>query len=164
MSKLISNTNLKNIAITFGIAIFFMADRGLKIFAQSLGQDNYFHLINNLFTFRFTPNKYISFSLPVTGIILNITISLIVIALIYYIFHLIFHPDDESLAPARKKTLIIWLTLILFGAISNLQDRLFYGYVIDYLELRYFTVFNLADAMITIGTASLIFLNIKKNK
>ncbi|MBU1778489.1 signal peptidase II, partial [Patescibacteria group bacterium] len=40
---------------------------------------------------------------------------------------------------------------IIFGAISNLTDRLEYGYVIDYFSLKYFTIFNLADVMIVIG-------------
>ncbi len=48
------------------------------------------------------------------------------------------------------------------GAISNIIDRLSYGYVIDYLSLRYFTVFNLADVMISSGAIILILKNLKK--
>ena len=43
------------------------------------------------------------------------------------------------------------LTLIIVGAISNLIDRLRYGYVVDYIDVKFFSVFNIADSMITIG-------------
>ena len=43
------------------------------------------------------------------------------------------------------------LGLILGGAAGNLVDRVLFGYVIDFLDLRIWPVFNLADACITIG-------------
>ncbi len=164
MNRLVSIIKFKNIAIAFGIAIFFMADRALKTFALSLGQDTYYKIISDLFLFRFTPNRYISFSLPITGIILNIVITLIIACLSYYIFYLLLGRKNVHINKQEKKTLVILLIVILFGAISNLQDRLQYGYVIDYLELNHFTVFNLADVMISIGSIILIYLNLKKNK
>ncbi|MDP2944452.1 MAG: signal peptidase II [bacterium] len=163
MNKLLSKIKLQNIAIAFGIAIFFMADRGLKIFAQNNGSETYFRLLGDWFLFRFTPNPYISFSLPFGGILLNITIILIIISLIYYIFYLILNKKNQLLDPNDRKITLILLTIILFGAISNIQDRLIYGYVIDYLELKYFTVFNLADIMISGGTLFLIACYLKKN-
>lgn len=164
MNKLLSKIRLKNIAIAFGIAIFFIADRGLKIFAQNNGSGTYFRLLGDWFLFRFTPNPYISFSLPFSGIFLNITIILIIIGLIYYIFYLILNKKNQSLNDKERKKTIIILTIILFGAISNMQDRLIYGYVIDYLELKYFTVFNLADIMISAGTIILITKTLKTKK
>ena len=43
------------------------------------------------------------------------------------------------------------LSLILSGAVGNLIDRLRFGYVIDFLDLRFWPVFNLADSALTIG-------------
>ena len=45
----------------------------------------------------------------------------------------------------------ISLSLILAGLIGNLIDRLRFGYVIDFLDLRFWPVFNLADSALTIG-------------
>lgn len=45
----------------------------------------------------------------------------------------------------------ISLSLILSGAVGNLIDRLRFGYVIDFLDLRFWPVFNLADSALTIG-------------
>ncbi|RLE42967.1 signal peptidase II, partial [Candidatus Woesearchaeota archaeon] len=41
------------------------------------------------------------------------------------------------------------------GIISNLIDRLAFGYVIDYIDLRIWPAFNIADVAITIGVLML---------
>jgi signal peptidase II len=51
------------------------------------------------------------------------------------------------------------IAVVLAGAIGNLIDRLLYGYVLDFFEIRGFPVFNLADTCITIG-AGLIILHV----
>lgn len=48
------------------------------------------------------------------------------------------------------------LILILSGAISNLIDRLYYGCVIDFINLKVWPVFNLADIFICVGVFLLI--------
>ncbi len=51
--------------------------------------------------------------------------------------------------------LAIALSLILGGALGNLIDRLYYGYVIDFLDVYYqsyhWPAFNIADSAITLG-------------
>lgn len=56
------------------------------------------------------------------------------------------------------------LSLILGGAIGNLIDRLRFGFVIDFLDLHVWPVFNLADSVITIAAVLLTWeLLFKKN-
>jgi signal peptidase II len=48
------------------------------------------------------------------------------------------------------------LALVLGGALGNIRDRIFNGFVIDYADLHFgtfrpFLVFNIADAAITLG-------------
>ena len=45
----------------------------------------------------------------------------------------------------------IGLGLILGGAGGNLLDRLRLGYIVDFLDLRIWPVFNIADSAITVG-------------
>ncbi|MCK5306941.1 MAG: signal peptidase II [Candidatus Omnitrophica bacterium] len=59
---------------------------------------------------------------------------------------------------SAKKNLLfkICFALILSGAASNLIDRVRVGYVVDYIDFRFWPVFNIADSAITVGTAVLI--------
>lgn len=54
----------------------------------------------------------------------------------------------------------IALALVLAGALGNVIDRLWHGYVIDFLQFHYhgwyYPAFNLADSAITVGAAMLI--------
>lgn len=43
------------------------------------------------------------------------------------------------------------LSLLLGGAMGNLIDRIRLGYVVDFIDLRVWPVFNLADSCITVG-------------
>ena len=43
------------------------------------------------------------------------------------------------------------LTFQLGGAIGNVIDRVAFGYVIDFVDLRIWPIFNVADSSITIG-------------
>lgn len=147
MNKPTIKISTRNIAIAFVIAIFFIADRYLKNLA--LAHQNSKELIGNLFTFNFAPNYFIAFSLPISGKILEIAIFLLIISMIIFLFHL--------LREKNKTTFILGLTAIILGSISNFIDRLGHGYVIDYLYLKYFTVFNLADFLIVAGAVAIFF-------
>jgi signal peptidase II len=56
--------------------------------------------------------------------------------------------------------------LILSGAISNIIDRIYLGCIVDFIDLKFWPVFNLADVFITIGAIMLIskMLNLKSQK
>lgn len=54
----------------------------------------------------------------------------------------------------------IGLQMIVGGAIGNIVDRFRFGYVVDFINLRYFpAIFNVADLFITIG-GIFIFLSL----
>ncbi len=48
------------------------------------------------------------------------------------------------------------MALILGGTLSNLLDRIFRGAVMDYITIKGFPAFNLADAALTAGAALII--------
>jgi len=61
---------------------------------------------------------------------------------------------------AKTKLEAVSVSLILGGAIGNVIDRLYFGYVIDFLDVYYgsyhWPAFNIADSAIVIGAALLI--------
>jgi signal peptidase II len=57
----------------------------------------------------------------------------------------------------RRWSIELAMALILGGAIGNLVDRLVFGYVIDFIDVRVWPVFNVADSSITIGVGLLMW-------
>ena len=59
----------------------------------------------------------------------------------------------------KKKSAIFLIAcgLIIGGALSNLWDRLYLGYIVDYIDFRIWPVFNISDACITIGAGLLLW-------
>lgn len=57
----------------------------------------------------------------------------------------------------KSKLFSIACVLIVGGGIGNLIDRIAYGFVVDYLQLSFFSpVCNFADYCITVGTVLLV--------
>ena len=71
-------------------------------------------------------------------------------------------------AEPAKKILLLALTLILGGAISNLIDRIWLGYVTDFIDFHihawHFATFNLADSAVSIGAVMLAYLLLVKQE
>jgi signal peptidase II len=55
----------------------------------------------------------------------------------------------------KDRVFAVALGLILGGAVGNLIDRIWLGYVIDMFDFRVWPVFNVADSCITVGTVIL---------
>ena len=58
---------------------------------------------------------------------------------------------------------LLSLFLILSGIISNLIDRLWHGYVIDFIQINFcnFPIFNVADTLVVLGIAILFIFNLR---
>ncbi len=60
---------------------------------------------------------------------------------------------------ATERIMTIAYSLIIGGAIGNIFDRIFYGYVVDFIQvniyLMWWPAFNIADSVIVIGMALL---------
>jgi len=70
--------------------------------------------------------------------------------------------------PITLSWMKISLALIISGAMGNLADRIFRGYVIDFLDFYvkrfHWPFFNVADSCITVGTLILFFILLKGTK
>ena len=58
--------------------------------------------------------------------------------------------------------------ILIGGILGNLFDRIFYGYVIDFLDFNIFgynyPVFNIADVLIVVGVLIMIVLSFRRDK
>jgi signal peptidase II len=86
-----------------------------------------------------------------------------------------FFPDSTALVVAVTSAAVVWMVvffarsgsrhpvlpaalgLLLGGSISNLADRVRLGHVTDFVDLKYWPAFNLADSFIVVGVAILLF-------
>lgn len=132
-------------------------DQFIKIIVMSFMElNNSVSLIPNFFKLTYVTNTGAAWSIFSGGRIFLIIAAIIVLGLIYLFF-------------IRNKYLNhyeeLYYGLITGGIIGNLLDRIFYGYVIDYLDFKIFgynfPIFNLADILITVGAFIMIIEIIK---
>ena len=98
-------------------------------------------IIDKFFYLTLVRNKGAAFGILKDQVVFFILVTLAAIAIIAL-----------SLKGKDKPRLYkIALGFMLAGAIGNLVDRVFFGYVIDFLDFRVWPVFNIADSFITIG-------------
>jgi signal peptidase II len=85
---------------------------------------------------------------------LRILTFFILLFIIYLYFKI---PKDKKYNPLKIITVFI-----LAGAVGNLVDRVFLGYVVDYIyfEIINFPLFNVADSYLTVSSALLFLLAI----
>ena len=100
-------------------------------------------VIPNLFEFVFVKNTGAAY-----GIFGESTVMLSVVSILFIIGFVLFDIFNHKI----DWLYIFGIGLILSGAIGNLVDRLFLGYVRDFISIKLFSfVFNLADLFITAG-------------
>lgn len=73
------------------------------------------------------------------------------------IFLVVFWKWRKEEGPAFQ----VALGLIIGGAVGNIVDRVFLGEVVDFIDLRFWPVFNLADVAIVCGVAIALFCVIR---
>ena len=59
--------------------------------------------------------------------------------------------------PEPSWLLNLCLGLQMGGAVGNLIDRIQVGYVVDFIDLTFWPVFNVADSAICVGVAGLAY-------
>ena len=111
-------------------------------------------LWEGIFSFTYLENRGAILSILEDKRYIFITLSTVMI--LYFIYRLIFKKTDSRIFR-------LGMALVVAGGIGNLIDRLFRGFVVDFLyfELINFPIFNVADSCVSIGTVilciSLIF-------
>ena len=102
-----------------------------------LFKDKHFFIINYL------KNYWAAFSLLQGQSLIFILTAILVIFLIFFYYN--------------KVKYKIALLFILGGTIGNLIDRIFLGFVRDFIDLKIWPVFNIADCFNVVGVAILMY-------
>lgn len=138
----------KSSAVVFGAAVLFFLDRFAKYYFLAR-PDLQLDLIGPWFGLGLAVNRGVAFGLPFLYWPLIVLSAIIILILIYWVIKEIENKDLRLFAS---------LTMIMVGASSNFIDRIKFGLVVDYFDLRYFSIFNLADVAITFGVAYLLLI------
>ena len=116
------------------------------VVAASIALDHAVELVGP-FSIRHVQNSGIAF-----GLFSSATVVVIVLTTVALVWMLIFFARSG----ARHPALPVALGLLVGGSVSNLVDRVRLGYVTDFLDLRWWPAFNLADTSIVVGVAVLL--------
>ncbi len=125
------------------------ADQVIKILVmQNLKPIGKFTAINGFLNFYYLENRGAAFGMLQNQRWFFITVTLLITVLI--IIALFRYNNHEFFSYTAS-------ILIIAGGIGNLIDRVFRGYVIDYISVSFFPpIFNFADCCVTVGTVLLI--------
>jgi signal peptidase II len=111
--------------------------------------------IPHLLWWTYVQNRHGAFGLFGSQTWILVLMAIVVLAVFWYAFR-------EAAAESR-------LVRVAFGAIvgaalGNIIDRFHYGYVVDFIDLRWWPVFNVADSCITIGVGLLIVSSLVRER
>lgn len=126
------------------ILVIILADQAAKYLVRmEMTLNQSIPLINGVFDLTYIHNYGAAFSILEGKQFLLIGITfLAVVAITVYI--------------VRKRktahfTLLLGLSMIVGGGCGNLIDRILQGYVVDFLNIRFWPIFNLADMAVVSG-------------
>ncbi len=150
------NKEIKNKLIGIGLALLIF---GIDFLLKRLAIGVNFELIPGWIELVYSENTGVAFSLPIPmGFIIIVTIAFLGVG--------------SHLAGRFFDWKTYWSPLIfgflIGGSLGNLFDRALYGFVIDYISIWKWPIFNLADTTIVLGVVALFVLYdkivISKNK
>lgn len=133
----------------FFFFITLVIDQITKWFALRILDDREIVIWEKVFRFRLFRNNGIAFGLVTEKVMVY---ALIIGAFLFLIWMFIQH--------IRKKTSLsfIALSLVIGGAIGNIIDRVRFGYVIDFIDIMFWSIFNFADIAICVGVGILVYI------
>lgn len=146
---------MKKIKYIIGIIVILLIDLLSKhIVMKSISLNESIDIIKNFFRLTYTHNDGAAF-----GIFGGKTIFILIVSF-FVLSYLLFELFRNKKA---NRTIDLGITLIIGGLLGNLIDRLYFGYVRDFLDFKIFNwdfaIFNIGDTAIVIG-ASLFLIGI----
>jgi signal peptidase II len=117
-----------------------------QVVSSRLTLDDEVHVLGPL-SIHHVQNSGIAFGLFSSATSLVIVLTALAVAWMLWFF---------GRSGARHPILPVALGLVIGGSLSNLLDRVRLGHVTDFLDLRFWPAFNLADSFIVVGVGILL--------
>ncbi|MFH1478851.1 MAG: signal peptidase II [Candidatus Omnitrophota bacterium] len=144
----------------FLILLILLFDQSTKLWVKdTLNIGESIPLIKNILHITFVSNTGAAFGLFKQSTAIFIIISIVAVFIIGSII-------IRSILKRQFFDSIVFnlsLSLIFSGALGNLIDRVKYGYVVDFIDVRIWPVFNISDISITTGSFLLILFYLRKS-
>lgn len=133
-------------------AIVFALDQVSKfLIVQNIPLWGYWSVSENiarLFRLTFITNTGAAFGMfPRFGSVFMIIAIIVVIGIVIFSHHL----------PVESTWVRISLGLQLGGAMGNLLDRILRGFVVDFFDVGFWPIFNIADVAVVVGVCMLVY-------
>ena len=145
--------NLKKVIVLF---IILLIDQLTKYFICM--SDLYIPVIDNFFYIDYASNTGAAFSILSNHSIMLILMTIVICVMIY---HMMYSYKENNLND-------IAFGILFGGILGNFLDRVFVGYVRDFLSFKfgshYFPTFNIADSAIVIGVILVIISTIMEER
>ena len=121
-----------------------LIDQTVKFFIEK----NFSEITNN--------NTGIAFGINIGNIWTIVILNIILMAVVVY--------AAKRELQIKHALAQVFIAMVLGGGIGNLLDRIFRGYVVDYISIWIYPSFNIADICISVGIIGMIifFNKIKK--
>ena len=139
---------VSSLFVAVGVVVADQLTKWLVISALSDILDHSVPLVGNLAKLTYAENRGAAFGILQEHTFFFVAVGALVISVIFASYRYF---------PVTGPVLHAALGLQLGGAIGNLIDRVRLGYVVDFIDLAIWPVFNLADAAIVAGVAILAF-------
>ena len=138
----------------FSVLILTLLDQYTKLLALThLRQKPGIPLIQGVLELKYLENRGIAFGMFQGKVAVFVVLCLVFLAAALYVF--IRMPKEKYFLP-----LMLITFLIVAGALGNFIDRLFRGFVVDfiYFSIIDFPIFNVADIYVTLSVIALLIL------
>lgn len=130
--------------------VLVILDQGTKFWSKTILSQRPLNL--GFVTFDYAMNTGASFSMLQDMNNTLVWVSVIVLGCLMYWYHAM-----VGRGSAVQKSAY---TLIVAGILGNLVDRLFFGFVTDFIDLHWWPIFNVADSCLVVGVVMYVCIEL----
>jgi signal peptidase II len=125
-------------------------DQATKQLAKKYLADGSITFIPYILGLDYTTNTGVSF-----GLFKGFNLFFVVVSLTALIFFIYFF---------FKENYKLETSIVIGGLLGNLVDRIIYGSVIDFINLKFYAIFNVADMAVCLGIGMIVIREMRKEK